>query len=206
MASFTGTIYLTINLVNHKVYVGQTTTNNNSYIGSGRYIKRAIKKYGKDKFLKTILISEIKTLGELNYWEDFYIKLFGSMNPQVGYNAKAGGRSGRFKHTKESIEKIKNRSNKEDNMLRIKEIQKTAAVKRVGTHHSKESKVQMIVTKFGALKEIEIYKDNKLFNTCALSTEASKITGVKPSAIRNNLSNLSKSAGGYVFKYKNVTQ
>jgi hypothetical protein len=32
---------------------------------------------------------------------------------------------------------------------------------------------------------------------------ASKLTGVKRAAISNNLAGLSKSAGGYIFKYKN---
>ena len=52
-------------------------------------------------------------------------------------------------------------------------------------------------------KEIEIYKkDGDILNVCNFSTEAAIITGVKPSAIRNNLAGLSKSAGGYIFKYK----
>lgn len=203
MASFTGTIYLTINLINHKVYVGQTTTSRKSYIGSGKYIRKAIKKYGKDKFSKTVLISGIKNIAELNYWEDFYIRLFNSTNPKVGYNAKSGGRDGKFEHSKESIEKIKNRSNQEDNKLRIREIQKLAATKRIGTHHSDESKTKMMVTKFGVLKEIEIYKNEELLYTCNFSPEASKLTGVKRAAISNNLAGLSKSAGGYIFKYKN---
>lgn len=203
MASFTGIIYLTINLVNHKVYIGQTTTDRESYIGSGKYIKKAIKKYGKDKFSKTILISGIKTIVELNYWEDFYIRLFNATNPKIGYNAKAGGRNGTFEHSKESIEKIRNRSIQDDNKLRIREIQKVAAAKRVGMHHSNESKKKIVVTKFGTLKEIEIYKNEELLYTCNFSPEASKLTGVKRSAISNNLAGLSKSAGGYIFKYKN---
>lgn len=204
MASFTGTIYLTINLVNNKVYVGQTTTNDCSYIGSGRFIKKAIKKYGKSNFLKIVLLSNIDSIEQLNLWETFYINLFGSRNSKIGYNVRPGGSRSKFKHSKEAIEKIKIRSNQEDNKLRIKEIQKIAATKRTGSHHSQESKRKIIVTKFGAIKQIEIYKNGELIETCNMSTEASNITGIKPSAIRNNLSGLSKSAGGYVFKYKNV--
>jgi hypothetical protein len=206
MASFTGTIYLTINLINHKIYIGQTTTSRKSYIGSGKYIRKAIKKYGKDKFSKTILIFGIKNIAELNYWEDFYIRLFDSTNPKIGYNAKPGGRDGKFQHSEESIEKIRNRSNQEDNKLRIREIQKLAAIKRKGSHHSDETKKKIVVTRFGKLKEIEIYKNEELVNTCNLSTEASNLTGIKSSAIKNNLYGLSKSAGGYVFKYKNMIQ
>jgi hypothetical protein len=204
MASFNGTIYLTTNLVNNKVYVGQTTTNDSSYIGSGRFIKKAIEKYGKSNFLKIVLLSNIASLEELNLWEMFYINLFGSRNSKIGYNSRPGGSRSRFNHTLEAIEKIKVRSGQEDNRLRIREIQKLAAIKRKGCSQSEQSKIKMIVTKFGKLKEIEIYKNGELVETCSMSTEASKITGVKSSAIRNNLSGLSKSAGGYVFKYKNI--
>lgn len=51
------TIYKITNLINGKIYVGQHTTENlyDSYMGSGRNIKYAIKKYGKQHFLKEIL-------------------------------------------------------------------------------------------------------------------------------------------------------
>lgn len=114
------------------------------------------------------------------------------------------GRKSGWKHNPETIQKIKERSSQEDNALRMKELQKLVAAKRIGCHQSEESKRKMMVTRFGALKEIEIYKNGEFFKTCNMSTEAAKITGVKPSAIRNNLSGLSRSAGGYVFKYKNV--
>ena len=48
------TIYKITNLINDKIYIGQHTTENlvDSYMGSGRNIKYAIKKYGKQHFLK----------------------------------------------------------------------------------------------------------------------------------------------------------
>jgi group I intron endonuclease len=204
MASFTGIIYLTINQVNGKVYIGQTGINSTYYIGSGAAMLKAIKKYGKSKFTKTILRDNIESLTELNFWESFYIKLFDSRNPKVGYNIRPGGKNCKFKHTPESILKIKERSNQEDNRLRIREIQKIAAVSRKGTHHKKESKLKMMNTKFGSVKEIEICeKGGNILYTCNFSREASFLTGVKRAAIANNLAGLSKSAGGYIFKYKN---
>lgn len=109
-----------------------------------------------------------------------------------------------WKHSEESIEKIRKRSNKEDNKLRIKEIQKISAKKRIGKHHPKEVKLKMVITRFGGIKEIEIYKSGELINVCNFISEASKITGIKTSAIKNNLCGLSKTAGGYIFKYKNL--
>ena len=42
-------IYKTTNLVNGKVYVGQEKWNNPNYLGSGKILRLAIKKYGIER-------------------------------------------------------------------------------------------------------------------------------------------------------------
>ena len=51
------TIYKITNIIDGKEYIGKHITNNlnDDYLGSGIYLNRAIKKYGKDKFKKEIL-------------------------------------------------------------------------------------------------------------------------------------------------------
>jgi hypothetical protein len=51
------TIYQTTNLINNKIYVGLHATDNinDSYLGSGIFLKKAIKKYGYTNFKKEIL-------------------------------------------------------------------------------------------------------------------------------------------------------
>jgi len=50
-------VYVITNKANGKQYIGDHSTDelNDNYLGSGTYIKRAIKKYGQEFFNKEIL-------------------------------------------------------------------------------------------------------------------------------------------------------
>ena len=87
-----GLIYCTTNLVDGKKYIGkQWDDNKNYYLGSGIYLNRAIKKYGKQNFKKEILKSNITDFQELSYWEKYFINLFDAYNSQDYYNLTFGG-------------------------------------------------------------------------------------------------------------------
>lgn len=84
-------IYKTTNLINGKLYIGQTITNDPYYIGSGTILKLAIQKYGYENFTRDIVEYCINT-DDLNDAEIFWIWKYDSLAPK-GYNITKGGRS-----------------------------------------------------------------------------------------------------------------
>lgn len=91
-----GYIYLTTNLVNKKIYVGQKKSEiflGNKYLGSGFMLARAIKKYGRNNF-NVELLEFCESKLELNEREVFYIAYYNSTNSDIGYNIATGGQGG----------------------------------------------------------------------------------------------------------------
>lgn len=92
-------IYKATNLVNNKVYIGQTihslTHRRKQHERSWSYgrdylFPRAINKYGTNNFEWEVLYTT-NDLKDLNEKECYYINLYDSTNPNKGYNIKAGG-------------------------------------------------------------------------------------------------------------------
>lgn len=109
-------IYKITNIINEKVYIGQTTRDLNkrfiAHKNSPNFkhtenfpLARAIKKYGWENFT-TELIDTADCLDELNQKELFYIKKFNSLvEGGWGYNLKGGGDS-IGSHSAQTKEKI----------------------------------------------------------------------------------------------------
>lgn len=108
-----GIIYKIENLVNHKIYIGQTTRGfkyrywckgngiervYNYYIkqksynyGYNDHLLRSIKKYGFDNFKVDEVFDIAYSEEELNKLEYMYIKIYNLTNTKYGYNNKDGG-------------------------------------------------------------------------------------------------------------------
>lgn len=87
-----GYIYITTNLINNKKYVGRhkSTEFDSNYLGSGKHLKNALNKYGKENF-KCELIESCETFESLVEREVFYIKKFDAVNSSNWYNSSYGG-------------------------------------------------------------------------------------------------------------------
>ena len=100
-------IYRITNLINNKTYIGQHKYKkiNDYYMGGGKNIKRAIKKYGRENFKKEIIEYNIQSREEANKKEMYYISLERN-NGKSQYNITAGGDGFRGNHTEETKKKI----------------------------------------------------------------------------------------------------
>lgn len=96
-------VYKTTCLVNGKVYVGKHRCfkqHDKRYLGSGKLLKRAIKKYGIDNFIQEIL-EYTNSEEENREREIFWIKELNSQIPN-GYNISPGGLGGFTQYDEES--------------------------------------------------------------------------------------------------------
>lgn len=108
-----GYIYITTNLINNKIYIGQKKgIFDKSYLGSGVAILKAIKKYGKENFTVK-LFTYCKTLATLNKAEIKTISLFDSCNDEIGYNRHEGGGMRRRHHLLQISKNLISTTNKE---------------------------------------------------------------------------------------------
>lgn len=107
-------IYLVTNLINGKLYVGQTCrtwkrrwdlhcwkAENNK---DGNYFANAIKKHGLENFFMEE-ITTVKGRAEANKLETFFIRWYDTMDRTRGYNCTSGGDGG-FLFSDESREKL----------------------------------------------------------------------------------------------------
>lgn len=138
-----GDIYLITNLINGKLYVGQSRCPNGGYIGRWKdhiyvaereeiprwYIDRAIKKYGKENFkIELLERSEFNDIDSCVDWmdnrESFYIS---KLNTRAnGYNLTDGGKG--------------NRGRKISEYQKIKFLERVSGYSRLGEKISDESK------------------------------------------------------------------
>ena len=122
-------IYRITNLINGKTYIGQHKYKklDDSYMGSGTLIKRAIKKHGMENFKKEILYSRIQYRETADDMERFAIAKERAIG-KAEYNLANGGEglSG-YKHSEEYKRKISERTKGENNP-------------NYGKHHSEETK------------------------------------------------------------------
>ena len=149
-------IYRITNLINGKTYIGQHKYKNlnDSYMGSGKYLKAAQKKYGIENFKKDILVFSIVEKSFIDLLEKEYIKFYRSLG-KAEYNIADGGQGGNLglevnkkiaeahKGKKQSEETIRKKIEANTGKRRSEETKRKIAEANTGKHHSEETKKKL---------------------------------------------------------------
>jgi hypothetical protein len=140
-------VYKTTNTSNGKYYIGlkSSDTLDDDYLGSGIAFKRAVKKYGKDKFKKEIL-SIFSTREEASEFERVTVNI-DIVNDKLSYNLCLGGdRSGAGMRTVS---------------LESRELNRKAHLGRTHNDVTKEACRQIMLEEHVKREELGVYKKIK---------------------------------------------
>lgn len=150
-------IYRITNKINGKTYIGQHRYKEengltDNYLGSGLNIRRAIKKYGKENFVKEVLYSRIQYKETADDVEKFAIKKERALG-KAEYNISDGGQGGKIwdvnpmtgvRHSEETKKKIsesmKDKCFSEEYKRKLSEAHKGKPSAFKGKCHSEEVK------------------------------------------------------------------
>ena len=159
------TVYQITNILNDKIYIGFHSTNNlnDSYMGSGKAMQAAYKKYGKDKFAKKyiaifdnkedaeLLESQIVNLDFINRKDTYNMSIGGNVCILYG---ESNGFFGK-KHSKETLlkirESLKDYKHTEETKEKISktslkmwserdDLKEALSLRLLGSSHSEETK------------------------------------------------------------------
>ena len=214
-------IYKITNLINGKVYIGQTTqslekrwkdhcyTINKDYINSA--ISNALQKYGKDNFKIEKLIS-CDNIDHMNKCEIEEICRHDSIAPH-GYNLQNGGHDNHVMHP-DTIEKIRKANigkklstaakNKISNAHKGRKQDSTWIKKRIESRknfkHSELSKNTIAIKKGG--KKFKVFTvQNEYVGEWIIINQCARDLGIRAPHINSCLKGRLRQHEGYIFKY-----
>ena len=167
-------IYKITNLTNDKMYIGQHTTTNidDGYMGSGKIILRALKKYGVENFRKEWLMF-CEDEEELNYMERVYVDQTwvdrsDTYNLNLGGNCHCiseqtrkkmsialKGKPKSLEHCLKCSEANKGKHHSDEVKKKISESNKGKHKHWLGKHHSDESKKKISDANKGKIRSEE---------------------------------------------------
>jgi len=185
-------VYLVTNLVNGKIYIGQTNGKRWRYYGGGKIIKQAIRKYGKYNFRKSLLIEGLYSQEEIDELEILFIKQYNSCDKTIGYNILPGGFGGRnIIITEETRRKMSASAIGKKKGPQSEEHRRNLSISHIGLVHPSTRKAVMV------------YDINRrLLFECQSVTEAALKTNNCDSNISAACKGRKGQLKGYIFEYK----
>lgn len=165
-----GIIYKITNLINNKIYVGQTTQSPEVRFGehcrfrknnATMLIALAIKKYGKENFTFEVL----EETDNLNEREAFYIDLFQSNVKGIGYNI-CEIRNGKSHFSEETLTKMRINTTKAMKSPERRKISREMGLQKRGTKNSKYGTSKYLGVSLATIKgSNKVYKYWRAFTS-----------------------------------------
>ena len=211
-----GFIYIIRNIINNKVYIGQTKTSVDirwkEHLRHAKYgdqvINRAMRKYGVDKFyIETLEICDISVI---DYREMYYIDLYNSTDKSKGYNVSIGGKTPKFKRKALSISTLvdlyKNQGFTLDEIANKFEVTRyvvTTELRNAGVQINEKYKEENKFNKIDKHTLLKALQDNKSLRKAAKSLNMNYTT-FRKSCIYNHIEYNSSKSIQHTNKYENV--
>ena len=217
-------IYCHTNKLNNKKYIGQTRKkevkyrfgkNGREYRNQPKFY-RAIQKYGWDNFEHILLEDNIKTQEDANLKEQYYIKRYNTI--KFGYNCRSGGRdnynlakkvnqyslNGSFIKTWDSLASVEDELKIAcGSIVKCCKLQLKSAGSYMWRYYSGNcSNISPIHKLTNAKPVIQYSIHGNLIKEFNSAKEAQSYTGILKSDICLCCKYVSKTAGGYVWRYK----
>ena len=203
-------IYMYINKINGKYYIGKAKNFNNrhsSHIYASKNknnraynypIHKAMRKYGIENFNIIILKENLKTNCLMDLYECYYIIKYNSLS-RNNYNASSGGNGGNpyAGKTKEEIDKIRNKiSASEKGRIITEEHRKKIGESNKGKHnHNGKNNPN-------AKRVAQYDLDGNLIKIWDYAKQAEEELGINHCNISMCCKCKRKSAGGFIWKYE----
>lgn len=217
-----GFIYITTNLVNGRLYVGQKKIRSGweTYLGSGDALKKAIQKYGRENFERKI-IDIAFSVNELNYLENLYTRMFNAVDSRKWYNICYGGINGAANHQKKPVKLFDIKGNLIEQYDSISRASNITGDSRDVIRNSCNGKIVMTKckhiwrwaeddfnkypTEYGKREksiEVKCYSiDGKFIKKYESLHEAENNSGINRTSIKSCCDGFISTAGGYVWRY-----
>ena len=219
-------VYVIVNKSNLKLYFGSHSWEGEgldpSYYGSGKIIKQAVKKYGKDNFI-VYPIKFYNSVEECRQAEEELLTRYDIANNIYCYNIKNAavgwtseditdeirqklsramkGRTLSEEHRKNLSQARKGKKHTDATKKKMSEAKKGEKHPMYNKHHTDESRQKIATSMKNVMTPIVAIDKNGKVKIFLSQNECSRVLGVNLGNINSCLKGIRKQARGYTFKY-----